>query len=57
MVLSTKFCLMNIFHLPLIDFLIARKCVTDVYDVVYDDVYDDVQEVYFLHTQWISFNI
>ena len=42
MVLSTKFCLMNIFHLPLIDFLIARKCVTDVYDVVYDDVNDDV---------------
>ena len=38
MVLSTKFCLMNIFHLLLIDFLIARKCVTDVYDVVYDDV-------------------
>ena len=29
---------MSIFYVLLLDFLIGRKCVTDVYDVVYDDV-------------------
>ena len=28
----------SIFYVLLIGFLIARKCVTDVYDIMYDDV-------------------